>query len=87
MRSDSKPSREGTRLLFAGGTVSPMMCPADGRQKGRQKRSAEKEAKTMAETSGQKKKRRPQQGDGFSLMLFFPGVLGSSGVISHDDSR
>ena len=33
MRSWSRPSSEGTRLLFAGGTVSPMMCPADGQQK------------------------------------------------------
>ena len=33
MRSGSRPSPEGTRLLFAGGTVSPMMCPADGQQK------------------------------------------------------
>ena len=30
MRSGSRPSPDGTRLLFAGGTVSPMMCPADG---------------------------------------------------------
>ena len=31
MRSGSRPSLEGTRLLgfFAGGAVSPMMCPAD----------------------------------------------------------
>ena len=33
MRSGSKPSPEGARLLFAGGTVIPMMCPADGQQK------------------------------------------------------
>ena len=33
MRSGSRPSPEGTRLLFAGGTVSPTMCPADGQQK------------------------------------------------------
>ena len=33
MRSGSRPSLEGTRLLFAAGTVSPMMCPADGQQK------------------------------------------------------
>ena len=34
MRSGSRPSPEGTSLLFAGGTVSPMMmCPADGQQK------------------------------------------------------
>ena len=33
MRSGSRPSPKGTRLLFAGGTVSPMMRPADGQQK------------------------------------------------------
>ena len=26
MRSGNRPSPEGTRLLFAGGTVSPVMC-------------------------------------------------------------
>ena len=29
MRSGSRPRPEGTRLLFAGGTVSPIMCPAE----------------------------------------------------------
>ena len=33
MRSGSRPSPEGTRLLFAGDTVGRMMCPADGQQK------------------------------------------------------
>ena len=37
MRSGSRPSLEGTRLLFAGGTVGPMMCPADGQQKDNKK--------------------------------------------------
>ena len=37
MRSGSRPSPDGTRLLFAGGTVSPMMCPADGQQKDKKK--------------------------------------------------
>ena len=31
--SGSRPSPKGTRLLFAGCTVSPMMCPCDGQQK------------------------------------------------------
>ena len=31
--SGSRPSPDGTRLLFADGTVSPMMCPSDGQQK------------------------------------------------------
>ena len=32
MRSGSRPSPEGTKLVFAGGAVSPVMCPADGQQ-------------------------------------------------------
>ena len=32
MRSGSRPSRGGTRLLFAGDTVSHIMCPAHGQQ-------------------------------------------------------
>ena len=40
MRSGSRPSPEGTRLLFAG-TVSPMMCPADGQQKDDEKGQTE----------------------------------------------
>ena len=37
IRSGIRPSPEGTRLLFAGDTVSPMMCPADGQQKNNKK--------------------------------------------------
>ena len=33
MHTGSRPSREGTRMVFAGGTVSPMMCPSQGQQK------------------------------------------------------
>ena len=33
MRSGSRPTPEGSRLLFAGDTVSPMMCPADRQPK------------------------------------------------------
>ena len=33
MHSGSRPSREGTGLMFAGGTVSSMMCPPDGQEK------------------------------------------------------
>ena len=29
MRSGRRPIPEGTRLVFAGGTASPMMCPSD----------------------------------------------------------
>ena len=41
MRSGSRPSPEGTRLLFAGDTVSPIMCPADEQQKNDKKRPDE----------------------------------------------
>ena len=56
MRSGSRPSPEGTRLLFAGGTVSPMMCTADGQQKdsGRQKRPDGRQAKMRGETNAKK---------------------------------
>ena len=53
MRTESRSSPEGTRLLFAGDTVSPMMCPADGQQKNDQKRKT-KTAKMRAETKQKK---------------------------------
>ena len=53
MLAGSRPSPEGRRLLFlfAGGAVSPMMCPADVQQKddknsGAVERQAKKRAKT-----------------------------------------
>ena len=33
MRPRSGPSPEGTKLMFAGGAVSPIMCPVDGQQR------------------------------------------------------
>ena len=56
MRSGSRPSPEGTRLLFAGDTVSPMMCPADGQQKN-DKKGQTNTAKMRAETKPKKKRR------------------------------
>ena len=53
MRSGSRPSPEGTRLLFAGDTVSPMMCPADGQQKN-DKKGQTNTAKMRAETKPKK---------------------------------
>ena len=41
MRSGSRPSSEGTRLLSAGDTVNPMMCPAWWTAEERQKRPGE----------------------------------------------
>ena len=69
MRSWSRPSPEGTRLLFAGETVSPIMCPADGQQKNDQNGQTNT-AKMRAETKKvEKNKSRPQRGGGFSLNL------------------
>ena len=52
MLSGTRPSPEGTRLLllFAGGAVSPMMCPADGHQKDDKKsETEERQGKKRAE--------------------------------------
>ena len=52
MCSGSRPSREGTRFVFAGGTVSLTMYPADGPQKDDKKKPDGREAKKKgAETS------------------------------------
>ena len=53
MRSRSRPSPEGTRLLLAGDTVSPMMCPADGQQKN-DKKGQTNTAKMRAEIKPKK---------------------------------
>ena len=53
MRSESRPSPEGTRLLFVGETVSPMMCPTDGQQKNDRKGQANS-AEVWAETKPKK---------------------------------
>ena len=71
--------------MFAGGTVSPMMCPSGGQQKDDKKGQAGDKARRQR--PGARAKRRPQQGGQFSLKLFLPGVLGPSGVISHAISR
>ena len=54
MRSGSRPSLQGKRLLFAGGSVSPMMCPADGQQKDGKKMPDRGQAKMRAETKPKK---------------------------------
>ena len=56
MRSGSRPSLEGTRLLFAAGTVSPMMCPADGQQKDDKKCRTEEQPRW-----GQSQSRKKQE--------------------------
>ena len=53
MRSESRPSPQGTRLLFffAGVAVSPMMCPDNGQQKDDKKGGTEeRQAMKMANT-------------------------------------
>ena len=67
--SGSRPNHEGTRLMFASGTVSPMTCPSDGQQKDDKKGQAGDKAR-RGQRQGAKTKRRPQQGCRFSLKLF-----------------
>ena len=86
MHWGSRPSRGGIRLVFAGGTISPVMCPSDGQQKDDKREQAEDNTR-KEQRQGFKAKRRPQQGDPFSKKSFLPGVLWWSGVISHDISR
>ena len=45
MHSGSRPSPEGTMLLFAGCTVSPMMCQADEQKKDDKKGQTEDKPK------------------------------------------
>ena len=75
MHSGSRPNHEGTRLMFASGTVSPMMCPSDEQQEGRKKGQVGDKAR-RGQRQGTKAKRRPQQGGRFSLKLFLPGAFG-----------
>ena len=75
MHSGSRPSREGARLVFAGGTVSTMLCPVDGQQKHDKNGEAGDKAR-RGQRQGAKAKRRPQQGGRFSLKLFLPGAFG-----------
>ena len=83
MHSYSRPSREV--MVFASGTVSPVMCSSDWQQKDDKKGQAEDKVRRGQRQS--KAKRRPQQGGRFLFKLFLPGALGLSGVISHDISR
>lgn len=64
MRSGSRPSGEGTRLVFAGGSVSPIMCPADGQQNdGKKGPTGDKTRR--GHIQGANTNSRPQQGEGF----------------------
>ena len=69
MRSGSRPSLEGARFLFAGDTVSPMMCPADG-QRNNDEKGQTNTAGMRAETMPKKTRvDRNEVGGGFSLNL------------------
>ena len=57
MHWGSRPSREGTRLVLTGGTVSPMMCPADGQHNDNKKRAGGRPGKERGETRSQNKSR------------------------------
>ena len=71
----------GTRLLFAGGTVSSMMCPVDGQQKDYDKKARRNTSQDEGRDKAEKNKSRSQRGGGFSLKLYLPGVSRWSGVI------
>ena len=60
--------------MFAGGTISPVMCPSDGQQKDDKREQAEDNTR-KEQRQGFKAKRRPQQGVPFSKKSFLPGVL------------
>ena len=75
MHSSSRPNHEGTRLMFASGTVSPTMCPSGGQPKDDQKGPAGGKAR-RGQRQRAKTKRRPQQGGRFLLRLFLPGAFG-----------
>ena len=66
LREQASPER--TRSLFAGDTVSPMMCLADGQQKNDKKRPHE-HSEDEGRGKAEKNKNRPQRGGGFSLNL------------------
>ena len=66
MHSGSRPNHDGTRLMFASGTVSPMMCPSDRQHEDEKKGQAGDKARG-AQRKGPKAKRRPQQ-EGRSLL-------------------
>ena len=54
MRSGRRPIPEGTRLVFAGGTASPMMCPSDEQKDDEKGQTDDKQAKMRAETKPKK---------------------------------
>ena len=59
MHSYGRPSRE--ELVFASGTVSPVMCSSDWQQKDDQKGQAEDQSR-RGQRQEARAKRRPQQG-------------------------
>ena len=60
--------------MFAGGTVSPIMRPVDGKQKDDDRGQTEDEAR-RGQRQGAEYNSRPQQGGLLSFRLFLLGVL------------
>ena len=75
MHSSSRPNHEGTRLMFASGTVSPTMSPADGQPKDDQKGPAGGKAR-RGQRQRAKTKRRPQQGGRVFVKVVFAWCFG-----------
>ena len=87
MRSGSRPRPEGTRLLFAGGTVSPIMCPAESDEQHKDDKKGPTKYKATRDRKRTKTNNsRPQRGGGV-LLKCLPTVSGWSGVIWHDIYR
>ena len=70
MHSGSRPSPEGTRLLFAGDKVSPTMCPADGQQKN-DKNGQTNTAKMRAEIKPEKTRLRVDRNEVVAFRLIW----------------
>ena len=77
MRSGSRPSLEGTRLMFAGDTVLWCVQLMDSTTTKKARRT---QPRWRQRQSRKKRESRPQRGGGFSLNLdFVPGVSRWSG--------
>ena len=86
MRSGSRPTPEWTRLLCVDGTVSPMICPADGQQNDA-KRGQTEDKPRWGQRQSLKNGSRRQRSGGLSLNWYLLGASRWCGVIFHDISR
>ena len=69
MRSGRRPIPEGTRLVFAGGTASPMMCPSD------EQKDDEKGQTDDKRRWGQRQSRKKQENTATRWCVFVQFVL------------